>query len=871
MPSSDLALTFPGVGSYTINWGDGSATDNASGTISHTYTTAGDYQVVASNDITHFNLNNGADKEKLIDVQQWGSANWTSMENAFAGANNMAMTATDMPDLTGVSSMRAMFQSAHAFNGNISGWNVSNVENMDRMFIFAASFNQNISGWDVSKVTSMVAMFFSAGAFNQNLGLWYIVPSTSTSSTTTTLGTQNDVLIAQGPTYALVAGEGSTHNKLFSLRDSVLTPLDTNQAFGTYDVRVAASGADLFGTNNARSLSINVENLTSSANFVTKWRIPAGSNADRTLTFPSTGNYTINWGDGTTEVITSNSPTHTYTTTGDYKVIASNNITRFNLNNGADKEKLIDVQQWGSANWVNMQGAFYGASNMMMSATDTPDLSGVSSMQAMFREATTFNGVIGGWGVSQVTTMKNMFNGASAFSQDIGGWDVSKVTNMFNMFFGAADFNQNIGGWDVSKVTSMSGMFDGADAFNQNLGHWYIVPTTTMLATQSAVLARHSPIYALVRGAGDADNGLFILSGSTLNPINSDQPTGTYNLRVGASGADLFGTNNARSLSINFENLTSSANFVTKWRIPGGSDTARTLTFPSEGSYTINWGDGTTEDITSNKPTHTYASAGDYKVIASSNITRFNLNNGADKEKLTDVQQWGSASWVSMQGAFYGASNMMMSATDTPDLSGVSSMQVMFRGATTFNGVIGGWGVSQVTTMQNMFNGASAFSQDIGGWDVSKVTNMRGMFDGAADFNQNLGGWDVSKVTNMSGMFDGADAFIQNLGSWYIVPTTTMLTTQNAALTRQSPTYALVRGAGDADNGLFILRGSTLIPKDSEQATGTYNLHVAASGPNLFGTNNASTLSIEIINLVTLTDFVTQWRIPGGSDTVRTL
>ena len=46
----------------------------------------------------------------------------------------------------------------------------------------------------------------------------------------------------------------------------------------------------------------------------------------------------------------------------------------------------------------------------------------------------------------------------------IGGWDVSKVTNMSGMFRNAMLFDQDIGSWDVSKVTDMSFMF-GHDTF----------------------------------------------------------------------------------------------------------------------------------------------------------------------------------------------------------------------------------------------------------------------------------------------------------------------------------------------------------------------------------------------------------------------
>ena len=53
------------------------------------------------------------------------------------------------------------------FNGDLSGWDVSNVTAMDCMFYFATSFNRDISNWDVSNVTNMSEMFECANSLSE--------------------------------------------------------------------------------------------------------------------------------------------------------------------------------------------------------------------------------------------------------------------------------------------------------------------------------------------------------------------------------------------------------------------------------------------------------------------------------------------------------------------------------------------------------------------------------------------------------------------------------------------------------------------------------------------------------------------------------
>ncbi|MCH7785827.1 MAG: BspA family leucine-rich repeat surface protein [Bacteroidetes bacterium] len=121
-----------------------------------------------------------------------------------------------------------------------------------------------------------------------------------------------------------------------------------------------------------------------------------------------------------------------------------------------------------------------------------------------------------------------------------------------------------------------------------------------------------------------------------------------------------------------------------------------------------------------------------------------------------------------MENAFLGCNNLVINATDTPNLSGVINMVGMFGGASSLGGGTGNWNwdVSNVSFMIFMFESATSFDQDIGSWDVSNVSGMTGMFLGATSFNQNIGSWDVSNVLVMRDMFRDASSFDQDIGSW---------------------------------------------------------------------------------------------------------
>ncbi len=142
--------------------------------------------------------------------------------------------------------------------------------------------------------------------------------------------------------------------------------------------------------------------------------------------------------------------------------------------------KILSVEQWGAINWKSMRYSFFNCKNLVINATDKPNLSNVKDMSGMFYLAVLVNQPLNSWDVSKVENMESMFSRAKNFNQPLDNWDTSSVTNMKQMFYEAENFNQPLNSWDVSKVTNMDGMFYNTKKFNQDLSSWNTSSVTNM-------------------------------------------------------------------------------------------------------------------------------------------------------------------------------------------------------------------------------------------------------------------------------------------------------------------------------------------------------------------------------------------------------
>ncbi|MBV6645266.1 MAG: BspA family leucine-rich repeat surface protein, partial [Cyclobacteriaceae bacterium] len=666
-PSNDDQITIPtgdGVFNYTVDWGDGSSDAGVTGDITHTYDSAGIYTISISGDFPGIAFINAKDKLKILSIEQWGDIVWSDLTGAFWGCENLVINATDVPDLSRITSLISLFRGAHALIGDLSGWDISNVTNLDFAFQNARAFNSDLSGWDVSNVTTMRSLFQNAFVFNQPIGSWDVSNVTDMSNMFTQAGAFNQNINSWD------VSKVTTMHSMFRLA------YDFNQPLDNWDVSQVTTMSFMFDV-----------------------------------------------------------------------------ATVFNQ----------DISGWDVSSVTRMNSTFKNADAFNQDISGW-DVGQVTEMSNMFAGSALFNVDIGSWDMSSVVSTSVMFADAEAFDQDISSWDVSNVTNMDRMFLRSQVFNQDIGAWNVGSVTNMANMFDRATLFDQDLSTWDVSQVTTM-------------VEMFDESSLSTTNYDKILEGWSQLTLQSD-------VAFGAEGTSYcYGASARQSIIDSFSwTITDGGEnclpFITTWKTNNtGTSNDNQITIPTTGTgydYTVDWGDGNSNVGVTGDITHTYDSAGTYTVSISGDFPRIYFNDEGDGPKLLSVDQWGDIRWTSMENAFYGCVNMTIPAMDAPDLSGVTSLQLMLGRAQSFNESINHWDVSNVTNLRSMFFDAQIFNQPLDQWDVSNVNIMNGLFSRTDAFNQDLSAWDVSSVLTMETMFFRATAFNADISNWDVSSVTTM-------------------------------------------------------------------------------------------------
>ncbi len=449
----------------------------------------------------------------------------------------------------------------------------------------------------------------------------------------------------------------------------------------------------------------------STTNFVTTWKTDnPGDSSDTSITIPTHGfytyNYDVDWNnDGVfDEFGITGDATHDFGTAGTYTIRINGAFPAIYFNNSGDKDKILSVDQWGNQQWETMLRAFYGCSNLSGMDSNPPDLSNVTSMESMFRNAVSFNEPIGNWDTSNITSLYNTFNGATAFNQAIGNWNTGNVEVMRGLFRGATSFNQNIEGWDTSKVYNMMEIFQNATSFNQNINSWNTSNVTLMQNAFDNAESFNQPLDQWDTGKVTNMKSMFAncdAFNQNINTWNTTNVTDMYAMflraRIFNQPLNNWDTSNVTNMYIMFQSAD-------KFNQP-----------------LDNWNTG--------------------------NVTNMNGMFMYARDFNQNINAWNISSVTNMSSMFAEAINFNQPLNNW-DTSSVTDIRVMFYKASSFNQPLDNWILSGVTNTSMMLQDAVSFNQDLSSWDMSNVKYLNQMLRGATNFDQDLSTWNIGNVLN---------------------------------------------------------------------------------------------------------------------------
>ncbi|KAF2507137.1 BspA family leucine-rich repeat surface protein [Flavobacterium zhairuonense] len=577
--------------------------------------------------------------------------------------------------------------------------------------------------------------------------------------------------------------------------------------------------------------------------FVSTWRTSNTSSGSTTATqiklpLISAGSYNfiVDWGDGTSSIITTwnqTQTTHNYSVAGVYTIKIKGRCKGWVFNNAGDKLKILSIQSWGNLSLGTTQkGYFWGCSNLnltgvtdLLNLSETQNLSqcfyacnaltfinranewdtsGVTNMNYMFLQSNSFNQDLGNWNVSNVLDFTNMFNAApsGAFnnggSSSINNWNINTSGGvlMTNMFNNQTSFNQSLGNWNMTGVTAIDGMFNGCSSFNQDLSNWERVDSTLANVTTMAATFQGCSVY------NKSMNSWNVSGVSSFSAFLRNASLWNNGLGAGVSGIMTWNLSTSIIVNLNqmFQNCQNFNQIVGGWntnKVANMTDLFSGCTRFNNGMTSAAVGPMTWDLSNCASTARMFQAASAFNQdITSWNMTTVNNTNGmfttakVFNQAISNWERVGSTmgNVTNMTGMFQTAlafnnglppgvaGNMFL------DFSNATTLSSMFIQASAFNQNLGAANMSKVTNFTNMFSEATKFnngeSTDINNWilntSVGANVIMDRIFASASKFNQPLNNWNVSEVTNMTSAFSGASIFNKPLNNWNTQKVTSM-------------------------------------------------------------------------------------------------
>lgn len=234
--------------------------------------------------------------------------------------------------------------------------------------------------------------------------------------------------------------------------------------------------------------------------------------------------FTVDWGDGTNDYITSYNAaeiTHSYASSDLYTITITGVFV--GIQNGSNatatnRNKVREILQWGNLQIGSYGQAFKQLTNLIVTATDILDVSDVTSLDSFMHSCSSVTTIpnIDSWDVRNVIYMGSLFANATLANPDVTNWQTDSLLKLGNTFYNSS-FNRNIGGWDVSGVDNFSQALNTRNAFPISTSNYDAILAGWGAQAVNSGMTLHANAKYTLGSAGEAGRNALLAKGWTIN------------------------------------------------------------------------------------------------------------------------------------------------------------------------------------------------------------------------------------------------------------------------------------------------------------------------------------------------------------------
>jgi len=424
---------------------------------------------------------------------------------------------------------------------------------------------------------------------------------------------------------------------------------------------------------------------------------------DTYLTDTYAYNFVVDWGDGSSDTITSAYQAeleHPYASSGTYIVTITGQCESIKFPSGSNPE-IRKILSWGRTGFRYLRAAFADCYLMTINeATDTPDFSNCTTIQQMFFECRAITTGAENWDFSgKLTSLSLLFDHCDYFNSDCSGWNTTGITDMYGLFNYCQRFNNDISGWDTSAVTNMGNMF----FFNAQMNHISLASLDTSACTNFVRMLAYCT-------ALNVDIGGWTIP-TLAGPVNMTQmfnSSDNFNKSV-----DAWDVSAVTNMSEMFQDAFDFNQDFLTWDTSAVTD----MSYMFNASFGTSWG----------------VFNGDISNFDTSSVITMRRMLANCNEFNQDIGGW--------------------------DVSEVTDFELFMSNCYIFNQNLNLWNVSKAVDMRSMFANCFAFNGNVTTWTPIAATDMDDLFNGCSNFNQDISGWDITGTTTLDRILSGAISF----------------------------------------------------------------------------------------------------------------